>query len=787
MKTITTNENFTSTIGENSTSFGIDDENQAFIIEALSKNIYRDPIGTIVREYSSNAWDANVDAGVNEPIIVSLDSDATGEFFSVVDFGDGMSEEKIKTVFVKYGKSTKGGNNDEIGGFGIGAKSAFSYADTFFVNTVSEGVLYKYMVSKTNQNPEMTLLNSTPVNSPSGTEIRIYLKPNYAEFSTFLDKIKRQLLHFKNVVVKVSGEIDEDFASRKIFTEESFELTSKSSYYFNHAYALIGPVAYPIEYSIIGEESYRVPVGIKFGIGELDVTLSREELRYTEETIAAIKKRLCELKDTLVKRNSKRSWWCKTPEDFYAKGDSHLNLEFGELSLPAPLSIRNANKNHRFKVMGVHPELNYPTNILPYLKIFAIYDGQNITRVGNGSSAKSVTYSSTFENPNSITYLHDEKTISTIKLKWLREQNGYKNIVLLKKVSLSFKRYRDLTGTTIPEYNKYEPIISEKGNFTKRIMSFKKKVERPIINKLPKFSEIEVPKEFIEENRASNPSVAISGLEFNDLERPFGKSYRKIRIDGQRMKLDRNHHVDTDKIVLIYTDSKDEEDLAKLKSIEHSGMIKVYEKSRTDYSGDNVVAVFKRVFIVQATKKKSLEFLKGASFAMSLEEATKLIRPTELMKKKRLRMFWTYNLESDLASFLRKRGIIKSQMESKAPSSLEWNEKDTEIRESNCYRTVHGELYELDNVPQDWVYDLKKIKRYEKTFREFGVLNHNLFSASANTLGLNETRIEQEILSEIYRKRAVLPSLKSQTPIYDWERELIKEGEDKKEYLQSLV
>src|SRR5690606_25175327 len=119
MKTTRTNDNFVNTIDPiRSRSFKIADANQAFIIEALSKNIYRDPIGTIIREYSSNAWDANKEAGVEEPILVQLDSDPTGIFFSVTDFGVGLSPERIDTVFVQYGESTKQKTDNEIGGFG---------------------------------------------------------------------------------------------------------------------------------------------------------------------------------------------------------------------------------------------------------------------------------------------------------------------------------------------------------------------------------------------------------------------------------------------------------------------------------------------------------------------------------------------------------------------------------------------------------------------------------------------------------------------------------------------
>lgn len=49
------------------------------------------------------------------------------QYLEFKDFGIGMSEDTIMTVFTQYGNSTKNDSNDEVGGFGIGSKTAFCY------------------------------------------------------------------------------------------------------------------------------------------------------------------------------------------------------------------------------------------------------------------------------------------------------------------------------------------------------------------------------------------------------------------------------------------------------------------------------------------------------------------------------------------------------------------------------------------------------------------------------------------------------------------------------------
>jgi HSP90 family molecular chaperone len=106
--------------GEVSESIGmsLDLDSADFLMQMLSKNIYQDPIGSLVREYASNALDSHRRCNVDDPIIVSFGVVNSNFEFSVQDFGCGLSKDEFMTILGKYGKSTKRESKNELGMFG---------------------------------------------------------------------------------------------------------------------------------------------------------------------------------------------------------------------------------------------------------------------------------------------------------------------------------------------------------------------------------------------------------------------------------------------------------------------------------------------------------------------------------------------------------------------------------------------------------------------------------------------------------------------------------------------
>ena len=117
-----------------STSFGIGDVST--VIEILRNRLYSNPIQTLVQEYICNARDAMREANTwgKTPLVIGVPN-AVNPLFTVRDFGLGLTPDRVEKVFVLYGASTKRDSNNQTGGFGIGAKSAWSYTDSFTVTT----------------------------------------------------------------------------------------------------------------------------------------------------------------------------------------------------------------------------------------------------------------------------------------------------------------------------------------------------------------------------------------------------------------------------------------------------------------------------------------------------------------------------------------------------------------------------------------------------------------------------------------------------------------------------
>ncbi len=151
--------------------FGIGDP--AMVIEILRKRLYSNPIQTLVQEYVSNARDACREAGLPERLVITVPS-ANNAVFKVRDYGCGISPDRIANVFVNYCSSTKRADDKQTGGFGIGAKSAWAYTDSFTVISYLDGTARHYVAHLGAKNSgSMDLISETATPEPNGTEIQV--------------------------------------------------------------------------------------------------------------------------------------------------------------------------------------------------------------------------------------------------------------------------------------------------------------------------------------------------------------------------------------------------------------------------------------------------------------------------------------------------------------------------------------------------------------------------------------------------------------------------------------
>ena len=101
--------------------FAVGDIN--FIVDMFADKVYTKKERAVIRELACNAHDSHVMAGTTDvPFDVHLPTQLES-WFSIRDYGTGLSDRDIRNVFSGIGISTKRDSNEVIGCFGIGSLS----------------------------------------------------------------------------------------------------------------------------------------------------------------------------------------------------------------------------------------------------------------------------------------------------------------------------------------------------------------------------------------------------------------------------------------------------------------------------------------------------------------------------------------------------------------------------------------------------------------------------------------------------------------------------------------
>jgi hypothetical protein len=295
----------------------------------LLQSPYRDPISSLIREYVSNAFDSHIEAGVDYPVYVTLEQDQSAWFWACEDFGVGLSPERCQEVFMKYLNSTKENTNDQIGAFGMGSKSGLGYTDVVHIRTRFEGIEYNYMLHKTSDAPTLSLLNSSSTDKRNGTLIKVYLKDNWREETTFKEKTKTQLAYFDNVTYGGSLKgLDEDLI---VYKAKHFSYNISEPY--DEFHILIGKVIYPINWESLGISRTGMPIALNFEIGDLPVIFTREDIRYTDNAVKKIKEKIRLTENELVELASPKEGITDDLEKYYNLVKGKPSIKFGDNSI----------------------------------------------------------------------------------------------------------------------------------------------------------------------------------------------------------------------------------------------------------------------------------------------------------------------------------------------------------------------------------------------------------------------------------------------------------------------
>jgi hypothetical protein len=292
------------TTNDTNATFSITATGKAFRI--LSDGLYSDKITAVIRELSCNAYDSHIAAGKSTvPFVVTLPS-LNDPYFSVEDFGIGLSDADVYQIYTCYFASTKAGDNMQVGQLGLGSKSPFSIVNEFFVESKHNGEYRKYkMYFDANDIPRIEVIAQNT--TPDSNGVKVSFKVSIDDMNYFDAKAKVVFKYFA-----VTPKVYRDGVSIDIQNEISqmkhsgwFMRPIKPYGHDNRPYAIMGNVAYPLDRDSIKGLTYlevnllQLPLVVQFQIGDFEISASRESIGYDDRSCENIHNRIAQVNDEL--------------------------------------------------------------------------------------------------------------------------------------------------------------------------------------------------------------------------------------------------------------------------------------------------------------------------------------------------------------------------------------------------------------------------------------------------------------------------------------------------------
>ncbi len=275
----------------------------AHIMSVLS-GLYKNPIDAMVREYLSNMYDAyeaekyeclNSNKKLQPfkaPIIVVPGPLSTNLEFH--DFGIGMSKETVWEVYTQYGNSTKNDNNIQVGGFGLGSKTAFCYnsGSPWMITSRFHGKKYTFIANVGEDGiPEMNFVGEQKTDELNGVSISIPIK--LSDIGAVKTAVQRYAPHFPLELTVQGMEI---IKSNYFVKTKDWVIGDRLKYDMYRSYNVVtlvmGNVPYEINIDQLGGNVITstwnilsISGSIIYApIGSVDIVPSRDSIKYTQKS-----------------------------------------------------------------------------------------------------------------------------------------------------------------------------------------------------------------------------------------------------------------------------------------------------------------------------------------------------------------------------------------------------------------------------------------------------------------------------------------------------------------------
>ncbi len=513
----------------------------SMVFQLFTKNIYSNPIGTVVREIASNCFDSHIEAKVDAPVLIRKFKDPQTDtlYISFIDYGVGMSPDRVENIYGVYFESTKRIDNTQIGGFGIGGKTPLAYKrstgfgegeydNSFYVITRYEGIEYSYLIFEGAESPEITLLHSEPTTERNGTEVRVPVLEK--DLQSFGKEMVRQLYYFENVVFEG---FDDDYRHGETLMNEYQIVRGKNflfrgSEYGDYAHVCLGRVAYPIDYNVLGlnSQDYRLPLAVRLEVGEIGVVASREQLDYSESTIKTLKKKLEKAKTEIGEMLAKQYNDIVTLEQYF-----NVKNDFGKLQFSNGQSMYVGNLIKQSDID--FSNFKYQFMKMPNDKqLFRLFFDVNTY----GKKPSRSRYSSKYEfdggykelsSNGNLLYITGEFTRKVIKQAYLKAQLGMYHIISTRNMCNS------LLSTEIAElFNVHmTKFVDDNGKpvaFVQSLIDMQEEYFSIVHNHAEDYDTLVVPDDFVIARK--NKDVLSPEVRNTTIPVKFEGSYSKHRI-----------------------------------------------------------------------------------------------------------------------------------------------------------------------------------------------------------------------------------------------------------------
>jgi len=560
-----------------SIDFSMDTESMGILFKGFSDNLYSNKIGSIVREIASNCFDANAESGYTGAVKIRITDPIGGRSGEIQfeDNGPGLSPDRVQNVYSKYFASTKRNTNNEIGGFGIGAKSPFAYTDTFQVITWVDGTEYHYLMHRGVSAPQIKLVYQASTDLPNGTRICIPIRSS-SDADKFRKEIRDQLRYFDNIDYD-NCNIDNNYQIIR-FGPMIFRSGDSTS----NIALCIGKVRYPLDKYQLGSNFLNATdtnFSLYFDIGELSVTMNREQIDYNDETIAKIEERYTEAREFLLNYFNEKMNSDITLFDYISlkeNGSASITFTIDDINHVAHTKgiVDNPYKGIQHPAFLAYPELSINSKTFnTFCDVIHIVNGKrkafSMTRRGYRSNPQigripskqryAVVYN-ILESMNEAAACPVYRTkgnqkLSEMKLSYIHKEENHEGLIILQLK---------------PEFTSsdsfYEQgLLASLEGITSNTMEGYRKLRKMALSEIVKltqsYDKLELPEKYVTDWKNSRKKTAVRVLQDEEIiaRAPTYGHQRDGAVDFVKKitTLKLMHQYDKEGVILVYGNNND--------------------------------------------------------------------------------------------------------------------------------------------------------------------------------------------------------------------------------------